>query len=67
MKITIAEAKAKKIKENEALIEEIFISYTQAKRIGDIWGARMFDKKMARLEKENDKLLKELNNVKKPI
>ena len=65
MKITIAEAKAKKIKENEALIEEIFISYTQAKRIGDIWGARMFDKNMARLEKENDKLLKELNNVKK--
>jgi hypothetical protein len=57
--------KAEKIKSNEKMIEEIYISYTQAKRIGDVWGARMFDKNMARLEKENDKLLKELNNVKK--
>jgi len=61
MKITME--KAKKIKENEALIEEIFISYTQAKKIGDIWGARMFDKNMARLEKENDKLLKSIKGA----
>jgi len=55
--------KAEKIKSNEKMIEEIYISYTQAKRIGDVWGARMFDKNMARLEKENDKLLKSIKGA----
>jgi hypothetical protein len=55
--------KAEKIKSNEKMIEEIYISYTQAKRIGDIWGARMFDKNMARLEKENDKILKSIKGA----
>ena len=55
--------KAEKIKSNEKMIEEIYISYTQAKRIGDVWGARMFDKNMARLEKENDKILKSIKGA----
>jgi hypothetical protein len=59
MKLTKTQIK-RKIKLNKELIETIYASYEQAKSIGDVWGAKNFDKNMARVERENDKLEKQI-------
>jgi len=60
----IIKVKEKLIESNKDLIESLVISYKTARQTGDIWGAKSFDKSIYMLEKENKKLLKQIEKGK---